>query len=372
LTQDSTFRALKTSSLVPRRTGLASKVVACLVLAGMPCAAQTARPAPVAIDTSAMVSAAADENGDHTTGVILDAFASATLGRGFEVMVRPFVQQLQSGEWNRQVWLAALRFERRGPVGIRIEAGLIPPPVGLANLLLRPHLNSTIAQPSALFLALPAPALGSPRLSLLGAIYPYGVSATVSGLRWDARAAVMDASPLRPRRVFSERNPPQFRNVVVGAGVTPFVGFRVGSSITRGGWLRAGELPGFDDTQLATVLTVESEFSYRHTKVSAEWVRDTLDLGPDTRHVTGWFGQGQQALGPHWTVAGRYERVSGDGLLPTRPATAARFTGVEETVGYRVTPELMVRVGHRARRGFGQPDFAHEASVSLVWWRRWM
>jgi hypothetical protein len=346
--------------------------VACAIgLAGTPCEAQQAQPARLAIDTSAMLSDNLDENGNHTTGVILDAFASATLGRGFEVMVRPFVQRLQTGEWNRQIWLAALRFERRGAAGLRVEAGLIPPPVGLSNLMLRPHLNPTVAQPATLFLALPAPVPNSPRLNLLGAIYPYGVSATVSGLHWDARAAVIDASPLRPRRVFAERNPPQFRNLVVGGGVTPVVGFRVGASATRGGWLRAGEVPGVDETQQATVLTVESELSYRHTKLSAEWVRDSLDLGTGVRRATGWLGQGQQALGPRWYIAGRYERVSADRLVTAPSASASRFTGVEEAVGYRLTPELTVRAGHRARRGFGQADFGHEASASLVWWQRW-
>ncbi len=342
-----------------------------LVLSGVPCWAQQARPSVLAIDTSAMVSDTLDENGRLTTGVILDAFVSAGLGRGFEVMARPFVQQLPSGEWNRQVWLAALRYERRGTVGLRIDAGLIPPPVGLANLTLRPHLNATIAQPSSLFIPLPALQPRSPRPNLLGAVYPYGVSAAASGLRWDARAAVIDASPLRPRRIFAQQNPPRFANLVAGAGVTPFVGFRVGASLTSGGWLRDSELPDIEGTQRAHVWTVESEFAYRHTKLSAEWVRDAIELGTTTRHSAGWFGQGQQALGPHWFVAGRYERIVARGL--TVPSAAgARFTGVEDGVGYRISPELTVRVAHHARRFFGQADFLHDASVSLVWWRRWL
>ena len=38
---------------------------------------------------------------------------------------------------------------------------------------------------------------------------------------------------MRTRRIFSRTNPPRFANAVVGAGVTPFVGFRVGASIAE-------------------------------------------------------------------------------------------------------------------------------------------
>ena len=144
------------------------------------------------------------------------------------------------------MWLAAARYERKGAVGLRVEGGLIPAPIGLANLTLRPQLNPTISQPSSLFQGLPPPEPFSPRVTLLGAIYPYGVSATVSGDKWDARAALIDVSPLRTRRIFAETNPPRFANVVVGGGVTPIVGLRFGASVTRGGWKSADERPVSD------------------------------------------------------------------------------------------------------------------------------
>ena len=97
---------------------------------------------------------------------------SARLAPGLEIYTRPFVQRLASGEWNRQLWLAAARYERKGAVGARVEGGLIPAPMGLANLSLRPQLNPTIAQPSSLFQGLPPPEPFSPRVTLLGAIYP--------------------------------------------------------------------------------------------------------------------------------------------------------------------------------------------------------
>ena len=49
-----------------------------------------------------------------------------------------------------------------------------------------------------------------------------------------------------------------------------------------------------------------------------------------------------------------------------------RLQGFEETLGYRVTPELTLRASHRARSGFGRPEYEHIVAVSAVWWRRWM
>ena len=118
-------------------------------------AAQTSRPSRLAIDTTAAADSAVDANGNYGYGTAVDAFVSVSLGR-FEAIAWPVVQRLQSGQWNKDVWIAALRYEHRGAVGIRVDAGLIPSPIGLANLTVRrPHLNPTIASPSSLFTQLP-------------------------------------------------------------------------------------------------------------------------------------------------------------------------------------------------------------------------
>jgi hypothetical protein len=346
--------------------------LACLLglITTRPGAAQETRPSTLAIDSSSGIDRVVDEAGNSTSAVILDVFVSAKIGQGFEVVTRPFAQRSANGEWNRQIWLAALRYERSGNLGWRIEGGLIPAPVGLANLGLRPHLNPTIAQPSSLFVPLPAPELQSPRVNLLGPIYPLGVNATASGKHWDVRAALIDTSPLRARRIFAQTNPPRFANVVIGGGVTPFVGLRLGASVTRGKWRLASEAPGIKNRD-ATIVTVESDFSFRYTKLSAEWVRDALDIAAGESIASGWFVQGQQTLTPRWFVASRVERMSAPARLLT-PQLEQYFTGTEETIGYRLTPEITLRASHRARRGFGLRDFDQTASVSAVWWKRWM
>lgn len=336
-------------------------------------AAQQARPSPFAIDTAVSIDETVDANGNDATGVFLDAVVTAGLGRGFEVVTWPIAQRLaSSGDWTSDLWIAAVRYERAGRVGVRIDGGLIPSPIGLANLTVRrPHLNPTISQPASLFTPLPALEFRGPRANLLGAVYPFGGQVTVSGLHWDTRAAVIDTSPLRRRRIISSVNPPRFGNIVAGGGVTPFVGFRVGASVARGGWARAGESPTVTEDLEATVFTVESEFSYAFTKLAGEWVRDAVDTSSGTQEASGWFVQGHQTLAPRWFAAVRVEHMDSP-LVSPLVVTRQRMTNSEEVVGFRLTPELTVRGGHRARRGFGRPGYDHQVEVSLVWWKRWI
>ena len=330
--------------------------------------AQQAQPSPFAIDTVAASDGTVDTNGNFTTGVTLDAVITAGLGRGFEAIVRPFVQRLASGEWNRQIWIATLRYQRPGDVGLRVDAGLIPSPIGAANLMLRPHLNPTIALPSSLFTALPPVELPGPRMNLLGAVYSAGVSATVSGEHWDARAAVIDTSPMRTRRVFARANPPRFATAVFGAGITPFVGLRVGASMAHGGVQKAGESPSVTEDRQATMFTVETDFSVRYTRIVGEWVRDAFETRIGDQVASGWFLQGHQVLTPRWFAAGRVERMS----APLLGVERQHLVGVEETLGFRLTPEVTIRGSHRARRSFGRSGFDNTAAVSIVWWQRWL
>jgi hypothetical protein len=328
-------------------------------------------PSWLTLDTSADVDRAVDASGATTSGAIFDAYVAARLAPGLEIAARPWVQRQASGEWNRQLWLAAVRYERKGAVGVRVEGGLITSPVGLANLSLRPHLNPTVAQPSSLFQALPSPEPFSPRVTLVGAVYPLGVSTTVSSTHWDVRGAVIDTSPLRARRTFGENNPPRFANVVVGGGFTPVVGLRFGGSITRGAWRKAEEVPVSPSDRMATIVTVEGEWSFRFTKLMGEWARDTLETNGADAVESGWYIQGVQTLTPRWFAAARLERLGGPPSPTTPLGPRQTLVSTEETLGFRITPELTVRASYRARRLFSQQEFSHQAMASVVWARRW-
>jgi hypothetical protein len=360
-------------------------VLTVATLLASPCFAQQARSDAVSIETSASVDTAIDQNGTATTGTVMDSVVSVGLGHGFEATVRPWAMRTTTmTAWNRQIWLAMLRYQRTGHrASLRVDSGLIASPVGLANMMLRPTLNPTIALPSSLFQGLPQFESKAPRSTLLGALYPYGVSGTVSAKHWDARVAVIDTTPLRSRRVFAQTNPPRFANVVLGAGVTPVVGLRIGGSVTRGGWRRRSEVPvsavaiGSDSaptgSYAARVLTMEAEYAVRHTTLAGEWIRDSIDIaGNRSIAPSGWFAQGQQTLTPRWFAAGRVERITAPALLPSGAYEARRFSGVETVVGFRLTPEITLRSGHRARQAFGRTSFDQAATMSLVWSKRWM
>lgn len=333
-------------------------------------AAQSAASS-IAVDTVAAIDESVSTSGDTATGLTLDAVVSADLSRGFEALVRPFVQRLPSGEWNRQVWIAALRYTRQGTVNVRVDAGLIPSPVGLANLMLRPHENPTIALPVSLFAALPPLDERTPRTTLLGPVYPRGASLTTSTSRWDARIALVDVSPLRPRRVFASVNPPRFATFVAGGGITPRVGLRLGASMTRTGWIRGGETPTLPVDRDATIVTVEGEYAVGHTKLTGEWTRDRIETSRGTDTASGWFVQGQQTLSPRWFAAARAERIASPAWSPLGDRNELSFIGSETIVGYRATREITLRAGHRLRRPFGATTAAHAVTMSLVWWRRW-
>jgi hypothetical protein len=360
---------------------IASWIVVMLLAA--PAAAQQATPSLFSIDSTAGVDVTADASGNQVTGVFLDTLVTADFGKSIQAMVRPQVQRLaNSGEWNRQIWVAAMRYERPGPVAFRVEGGYIPSPIGLANLTLRPPLNPTIAVPAELFTSIPSLEIRGPRVNLLGGIYPLGAQATASTMHWDARVAVIDTSPLRIRRVFPtvtvdpvtngriRVNPPRFANVVVGGGFTPFVGFRVGASLTHGGWLRAGESPAITENQDATLVGVESELAFRHTSLAGEWVHDALDTSFGVRTAAGWYVQGAQALTPRVFVAGRVEGIRT--TLPVAAAIEQHFKSTEQTVGFRLTPDITLRVSHRMRETFGRDTWDHFGAASIVWYRRWL
>ena len=135
--------------------------------------------------------------------------------------------------------------------------------------------------------------------------------------------------------------------------------------------MRAGEGPNVTADLDATVITVESEFSIAYTKLAGEWVRDRIDTSTGEHTANGWFVQGQQTLAPRWFVAGRVERMSSP-LVTSLLVVRQRLVGFEEVVGFRVTPELTLRLGHRARRGFGRAGYDQQAELSLVWWKRWL
>jgi hypothetical protein len=112
---------------------------------------------------------------------------------------------------------------------------------------------------------------------------------TVSGGKWDVRAAIIDSSPVRGRPFFGDNKPPRMTNVVAGAGFTPYIGLRFGAAFGTGPY--AAEREVRDKTRgarRATLAQVEGEWAFRHTRMAGEflWTRRELATACSRRRAT--------------------------------------------------------------------------------------
>jgi hypothetical protein len=139
--------------------------------------------------------------------------------------------------------------------------------------------------------------------------------------------------------------------LVVGGGVTPMTGLRIGATFVRGDYTRAEEsitstgsdrmpasyyddpylgttfgstarhLPGEMDhvsppeetvgrasaNRRATVSGVEVEYEFGHIAIVAEWIRDVFETTTGHAVASSGFFRVTHALSPRWRVAGRYD-----------------------------------------------------------------
>ena len=66
------------------------------------------------------------------------------------------------GAWQTQMYELALRYERPGPIGVRVDAGQFTSPIGLSMLENRPDKNPVVSQHSTLYLPIPRYEPGTP------------------------------------------------------------------------------------------------------------------------------------------------------------------------------------------------------------------
>ena len=201
--------------IVRARSGLSARsfsLFACLLLASAAPLASRHGRRQFAIDTAASIDETRRSNGNNFTGVILDAVMSVGFGarlRGH----RPSIVQRLANRASGTGRSGSRRFaiERAGPIGVRVDGGLIPSPIGLANLT-----AAAASQPDDLTarVALSGRCRRSksrgPRAKLLGAVYPFGATRHRVGRalgcaggrhRHVAAAHATRSSPARTRRV---------------------------------------------------------------------------------------------------------------------------------------------------------------------------
>jgi hypothetical protein len=296
-------------------------------------------------------------------GFWFDIFSAVRLVDSLDVVARPVVSRRTfNGTWQTQMYQLGVRYERplgaqqsgQGALGLRVEAGQMPSPIGLAMLENRQDLNPVISQHSAYYLPLPRIDSEIPQVFLIGGNYPLGAQLTLADRRWDARIAITDSSPVRGRPFFGEDKPPRMANWVAGFGVTPAIGLRVGTAFAYGPYARAFEvIDQSKGDRTASIAQAEAEWSFGYTRIAGEVVRSSLETARATSAVArgGWI-EATQTLHPRVFVAGRADIQRYRYSLVDGTRDSQSYHRYEVVGGYRITPDLTVRAGYLTRKGY--------------------
>jgi hypothetical protein len=370
---------MRTSGRAEVVSGFSRTFLICLlILLAAPASSRAQELARFSLDSAIAIDKFVGQNTTELPNVVIDVTAVARLAPGWVVYFRPWIRHDPRDEvWNNEIYQAALQYERPGPLAVRIDAGYIVSPIGLGLMDSRPGINPTISTHLAYVQALPAFDPGSiprsVRVMPISGTYPPGGQLTLSTARWDARVAVVGSAPNRQYVIHKADNPRMTPVMVVGGGITPVTGLRLGLAAATGDYLTGDELTvPQENGRGLRMLALEGEYSFGYTKLSGEVVRDRLEKAIGADHAYAWFVQGMHTLTPRWFVAARQEGVSAPLLLTATP-TPSRPTmyTTETTVGYRLSPELTLRGSFVSRKAYTRAAWDQQAGISLVWAQRW-
>jgi hypothetical protein len=341
-----------------------------LAIAASPALAQeTGAPTDtrrVAVDTVVGTQDYVDDGGTWPAQYVVDAFMTAQVHSHWQVSFRPKVWRTR-GDWDLLVDQLSIETDFHRGSNWRIEAGRFPMPIGLGMTENRADLNAgMIWWHRAYYMPLPTLGADVPRVSLASAVYPEGVQISTSASHWDARAALVDRAPVQFWRAApsSTRGP----NGVAGGGVTPWQGFRVGAAVAWGQFADATDARGGLDYRMTSV---EGEYAFGYTKISGEWTHDRFETIIGDQLSQGWTLQAQQTLTPRLFLHTRVSAIASPEVSKYATTTDRQYRSIDTTIGYRLTPQLTLRLGHTAMRGFTSPGYDQQAGFSFMWTRRW-
>jgi hypothetical protein len=256
---------------------------------------------------------------------------------------------------------------------MRFDAGQLTSPIGLAILENRPDLNPVISQHSTLYLPVFRFEAGTPTQFLMAASYPLGAQITFSGKKWDARAAATDSSPVRNRPFFGDNKQPRVLNGIVGAGITPHIGLRLGAAFAHGPYATSIEVrdPSKGNRE-ALVTQVEGDWQFGYTRISGEWLWTARETAvPDAARVNGGWTEWVQTLSPRFFTVVRYDDQRT--IWTNQPTPAPRretYRRAETAVGFRVTPDITLRMSYLTRKGYVVSFWDDQVLASIVFAKR--
>jgi hypothetical protein len=345
-----------------------------VVAAGSRAWAQPPALSRVSLDSVGMIDLFA---GDATNGrpdASLDISSVVRLSDRWALHIRPwFFKSASADAWNQEIYQAAVRYEQGGRIGLRVDAGYIPSPIGLGMLDMRADINPTIQPHLSYFVPLMPFDRGAPMMRSIASSYPLGALATMSTDRWDARAAVVTSAPTRRFVLGAAQNPRATPVAIVGGGVTPIPGLRLGASTAHGQYATADELSAaVAGDRMLTMWTVEGEYAFGYTKIAGEVTRERFDRGSAQDRAGSWYVQGTHTLSPRWYMSGRYEAIDAPAPFYAPPGSPRlSFRTAEATAAFRMTRELTLRTSVTASRGYAASETDQRVGAQMVWSRRW-
>ena len=316
----------------------------------------------VAVDTVVGVQDYFDDAGAWKTQLILDPFTTVEAAPGLQVSFRPLLWHVMTGDWEAMVVHASLRYEFQKGGKWRVEGGKFTSPIGLGMTENRASINdSVIWWHRGYYSYLPSIGGGAAPHALISSIYPIGIQVNRSSDRWDARAAFIDRAPTD---FFHVEGAPARPNGVVGAGVSPRQGLRIGAAAA---WGMSGDATV---SEPYTLVNVEGEYAFGYTKVSGEWTRDRFRTPAGDRLAHGLTLQVRQTITPRVYVHSRATAIESPVTTAAGADQPAMSWYVDTTAGYLLTSEATIRVAHAAIHRWNRP-FDNQVGVSIVWSRRW-
>ena len=208
------------------------------------------------------------------TQLIVDPFGTVEVAPRLQVSVRPLIWRVMTGQWEVYVPQASIRYEFEKGTKWRVEAGKFTSPIGLGMTENRASVNdSVIWWHRGYYSFLPAIGGGAAPHALIASIYPMGAQVNTSAKHWDARVAFIDRAPAD---FFHTADPPFRPNGVVGAGITPRQGMRIGAAAA---WGRSGDTNVSDPY---TLVNLEGEYTFGTRKSAASG----LTIGSRRRPAT--------------------------------------------------------------------------------------
>jgi hypothetical protein len=237
-----------------------------------------------------------------------------------------------------QLEQAFVRYTFQQPVHLVVEAGQLVSPVGNFSRRYLSNVN---------------PLIGSPDGYSLG--YPLGAQATGRTGRFDYRLAIVD------RPIVNEKYVPETGRALrpaLAAGVTPFVGTRLGAYATRGPYLGPSVDPmlssgeDWKDFDQA-IYGLDLQVTHGYFELNGDYARSSYEApgGGGNVHGLTYFIEPKYTWSPRFFTALRFERNDYAYVAPLGPgvwlATTADFYDVEGGAGCRLGPGTIVKVSYR-------------------------